>query len=305
MNKVKGIKNWYYLAGGLCLAAVVCLDVIGGLNYPGYDWFHQGFTDLLAQDSYDVILCTVFVVIAACLAIVSMRLIMKFMKANPKLNLFFVNGVKIMMAALVVFMLILTFVRVPNAGSVSYLNTQNAELKALTEQRDDLQVELQNAINNSKSNNGNSDANANGTNEAQETKEVTDARSKVDAKNSEIDAKTQTINEIVLEPFMCIHVFGSILCYVVAAFGLLFASIGGMRKRHGGFRTMGIVGIVCALGVFAPLIYSVLAHIPFITFTFNDWFGLIYRVIIYSMVGFVAFYSLWIYAYEPPLKKNR
>ena len=35
------IKDWYYLAGPMALVAFLLMDVIGGFNYPGYDWSGQ------------------------------------------------------------------------------------------------------------------------------------------------------------------------------------------------------------------------------------------------------------------------
>ena len=37
-KKKMEIKNSYFLAGPLALVAFFLVDVIGGFNFPGYDW---------------------------------------------------------------------------------------------------------------------------------------------------------------------------------------------------------------------------------------------------------------------------
>ena len=57
------IKDWYYLAGPMALVAFFLMDVIGGFNFPGYDWSGQVIEDLLALDAYSFPFALVFCVI--------------------------------------------------------------------------------------------------------------------------------------------------------------------------------------------------------------------------------------------------
>ena len=49
--KNKKLINYLCLSGILCIVFYLLHDVIGALNYPGYDWMKQAVSDLTATDS--------------------------------------------------------------------------------------------------------------------------------------------------------------------------------------------------------------------------------------------------------------
>lgn len=66
-KKTTKVKNSYYVAGPLALIAFIIFDAVGGLNYPGYNWFTNPVGDLKSINSYDfilsIILCAIYVVL--------------------------------------------------------------------------------------------------------------------------------------------------------------------------------------------------------------------------------------------------
>lgn len=66
-SKKVNLKNWYFFAGPLALITFILLDVVGGTNYPGYDWFSQPIGDLKSINSYDfvlsIVLCSIYVIL--------------------------------------------------------------------------------------------------------------------------------------------------------------------------------------------------------------------------------------------------
>ena len=49
--KIKKLINYLCLSGILCVIFYVLHDIIGALNYPGYNWMSQAVSDLTASDS--------------------------------------------------------------------------------------------------------------------------------------------------------------------------------------------------------------------------------------------------------------
>lgn len=49
--KANKALKWLSLSGVLAFVAVFCEDLIGSMNYPGYNWMGRAFSDLTALDS--------------------------------------------------------------------------------------------------------------------------------------------------------------------------------------------------------------------------------------------------------------
>ena len=297
MNKAKNIKNWYYLAGPIALVAFICLDFVAGLNYPGYDWANQSFLDLLAQDSYDVILATVFVAITLCLVIAATYSVCQFGKANKKLNGVFTKGLAVMFCAAIVLLLSFTFVRVPNAGSEPYSNQLALEYKTLCEEQADLQDEYNAMVA------GDAVEDENGEILATDDQSIADKQTEIDTKVEEASSKLEEWEGYESEPFFAVLNVMQIIVVVMMLVGALMTAIFGFKR--GNIKSFAIAAIVCGLATIVPVVFVSLSVVPNIVFTFEGAYGIWFRIYAYAPVLFVAFVSAWIYSYEPvPVKRK-
>lgn len=78
----------------MALVAFFLMDVIGGFNYPGYDWSGQVIEDLLALDAYSFPFALVFCVIYFLLTVFAAYCVYKFFK-KTKFNKLVSRGIKL------------------------------------------------------------------------------------------------------------------------------------------------------------------------------------------------------------------
>lgn len=61
--KNRKLINWFCLSGVLSVIFYVLHDIIGGMNYPGYDWLSQAVSDLTATDAVSFIIANKYTTI--------------------------------------------------------------------------------------------------------------------------------------------------------------------------------------------------------------------------------------------------
>lgn len=109
------IKGWYYISGPLALVALILMDVLAGLNFPGYNWIRDSYKQYLAYDSNSRIIAVLFLTIYIALAIFCVYCLYRYLKEKKIFN----KLIKIGLIGLAT-MFVLSFI------SFGILNTDNA-----------------------------------------------------------------------------------------------------------------------------------------------------------------------------------
>ena len=218
-NKFK-IKHWYYLIGPLALVSLVLFDVLGGLNFPDYNWFTDAPKKILAGDSNSFVIGLIFILLYLILALFSAFCIYRFFKSK-RVNKLMKRGLLILMIGIFVTVLSMCIFNTQNAS------TQNGIISA---------AQIVTKTENVQSDDG----------ESSETKTVVDedATSKNEERFSELMSQPDVLANGITASV------ATLLC--LAAYVLI--ALGGFKKR--GILFMGCIaiasGIFLLFGLIAP-----------------------------------------------------
>lgn len=214
-NKKKfNIDNRYYLCGPLALVSFFLLDVIGGFNFPGFDWISNVIADLTALNSYSLVISLVFSIIFALLITFSGICVWKFIK-GLKFNNLLKKGLKLFIIASMVFSLGTTIFLQPESGTYQTIK-DNAIITTKDEPIEDEEGNVT------------------------ETQEVID-----------MDATTESFSKIaetISNPLMIGNLASVILSFVLAIIALILSIIGGFKKK--GHILFGAASIFCIIMIF-------------------------------------------------------
>ena len=78
--KNKKLINWLCLCGVLSIIFYLLHDIIGAINYPGYNWMSQAVSDLTAADAPSFVIASGFTKVYAilhCIALVLVCILVK------------------------------------------------------------------------------------------------------------------------------------------------------------------------------------------------------------------------------------
>lgn len=59
----KTLSNWLCLSGILSIIFYLLHDIIGAMNYPGYNWLSQAVSDLTATDATSFVIASGYVTV--------------------------------------------------------------------------------------------------------------------------------------------------------------------------------------------------------------------------------------------------
>lgn len=125
------INTWYYLAGPFALCAYFLMDVIGGYNFPGYDWTAQFIQDLLALDSFSFAYAIGFAIIYLILTAFAAYCTYKYFKAS-KFNNKLKRGISMFLLSAVIVAAGTSLFYQPELGSLDKVK-ENVAIGTTTE----------------------------------------------------------------------------------------------------------------------------------------------------------------------------
>ena len=211
------IKDWYYLAGPLSLVAFFLMDVIGGFNYPGYDWSGQVIQDLLSLNSRSFPFALVFCIIYFLLTVFAAYCIYMFFK-NKKLNKLLSRGIKIFLIGAIVGALSLAVFYQPESGTYAKVKDQGI-------------IAMKDEVVDSES-------------DTQETQEVFDADATME--------NLATVGEMVAHPLIIGNIALTFASLVLSIIAFIFMIIGGFKKQ--GKLFFAAVSIFCLILVLYSIV---------------------------------------------------
>lgn len=214
------VNNKYFLCGALALVAFFLMDVIGGFNFPGYDWISKVIADLTALNSYALPIALTFSIICALLVIFAGFITLKFIK-NLKFNKTLNFGLRTFIIAAIVLIVGTTIFLQPESGTY-----QTIKDNAVITTKDEPILD--------------EEGNETGT------QEVID-----------FDATKESfsnLKEPLLNPFMIGNLACNLCSGILAFVALIYVIIGGFKKKgnilFGAFAVFCIVMIVYAAASF-------------------------------------------------------
>lgn len=172
------------------------MDVIGGFNYPGYDWSGQLIQDLLALDSHSFPFALVFCVIYFLLTVFAAYCIYKFLK-KMKFNKQLSRGIKLFLISAILAALAFVAFYQPESGTYAKVKDQGI-IATKTEVVDS-------------------------ESETQETQEVFDADVTMENLN--------TVGEMLCNPLTIGNLALTFVSIVLAIIAFIFMIVGGFKKQ--------------------------------------------------------------------------
>ena len=85
--KKKSLINWLALSGVLSIIFYLLHDIVGAMNYPGYNWMSQAVSDLTATDSPSFVIASGFVTVYKILSCLCSAIICILIKNEKKKTL--------------------------------------------------------------------------------------------------------------------------------------------------------------------------------------------------------------------------
>lgn len=193
------------------------MDVIGGFNYPGYDWSGQVVQDLLALDARSFPFALVFCIIYLLLSVFAAYCIYKFFK-NSKFNKQISLGIKLFLISAIVAGLSLAVFYQPESGILAKVKDQGI-IATKTEVIDS-------------------------ESETQETQEVFDMDTSME--------NLATVGEMLSHPLTIGNLVCGFISVVLAIVAFILLVIGGFKK-HGKI-IFGAVSIFCLVLVLYSIV---------------------------------------------------
>ena len=83
----KKIINWLCLSGVLSIIFYLLHDIVGAMNYPGYNWMSQAVSDLTATDAPSFVIASGFVTVYKILNCLCCALLCILLKNESKKTL--------------------------------------------------------------------------------------------------------------------------------------------------------------------------------------------------------------------------
>ena len=83
----KKLINWLALSGILSIVFYLLHDIVGAMNYPGYNWMSQAVSDLTATDSPSFVIASGFVTVYKILSCLCSALLCILIKNEKKKSL--------------------------------------------------------------------------------------------------------------------------------------------------------------------------------------------------------------------------
>ena len=83
----KKLINWLCLSGVLSIIFYLLHDIVGAMNYPGYNWMSQAVSDLTATDSLSFVVASGFVTVYKILSCLCSALLCILIKNEKKKSL--------------------------------------------------------------------------------------------------------------------------------------------------------------------------------------------------------------------------
>ena len=83
----KKLINWLCLSGVLSIIIYLLHDIVGAMNYPGYNWMSQAVSDLTATDSPSFVIASGFVAVYKILSCLCSALLCILIKNEKKKTL--------------------------------------------------------------------------------------------------------------------------------------------------------------------------------------------------------------------------
>lgn len=263
------VKNWFYLSGPLALVAFFLMDIIGGYNYPGYNWVSQVVGDLLALNSYSFVISIIFCAIYVVLSVVALVCSYKFLKAlnidkriNRGLFLFVISALIIALSTIV-------FLQ-PESGTFDRVK-ENAQIETKTAE---VIVNLPTVD----SNNPEAASTDTDTNGIDKTTVVIDIEKTCENAVKLADVFTES-------PIVACNLLCSLVGFILAIISFVFIAIGGIKKD--GYLVFALFAIFCVILV-AFSVFSVSAMDA-------NMIGINSRFAHYAIVLFTAFLGAYVY----------
>lgn len=180
----------------MSLVAFFLMDVIGGFNYPGYDWSGQVIEDLLALNAHSFPFALVFCIIYCLLTIFAAYCIYKFFKTT-KLNKQLSRGIKLFLIGAIVCAVALAVFYQPESGT--YAKVKDQGIIATTTEAVDSDSDVQ------------------------ETQEVFDMDATIE--------NLGTVGEMIAHPLTIGNLVLSTVGGILTIVAFIFIIIGGFKKK--------------------------------------------------------------------------